>query len=279
MHSVAAMWLGIGIISWTSRLFVFFKCFFFDPSSWQAKRQTILIPVLSNIALSFFVHMLLCTSLKLARHSQRKRRHVLFDYSAAFFSLPQISLWRAIPPAASRQFIHVRFAYCRLHNSFCDNGAFIATVNKHAKSCERDDGSMDGGASPVGGKIDYDRLGFLLNDSSMFKVYHFLTAHPRVKTPATWRPFMISRFPLWSLRVWVWNVMVLYSYLFIVLLHVCWVSFLCPLLQKCHTQEAAKCLSDRKRKFMDTELAQDTEGTYKTQTDYETAVNFLWVPG
>lgn len=77
----------------------------------------------------------------------------------------------------------------------------IATVNKHAKSCERDDGSMDGGASPVGGKIDYDRLGFLLNDSSMFKVYHFLTAHPRVKTPATWRPFMISRFPLWSLRV------------------------------------------------------------------------------
>uniref|UniRef100_A0A3Q4HYW7 ETS variant transcription factor 5b n=1 Tax=Neolamprologus brichardi TaxID=32507 RepID=A0A3Q4HYW7_NEOBR len=32
---------------------------------------------------------------------------------------------------------------------------------------------------------------------------------------------------------------------------------------KCHTQEAAKCLSDRKRKFMDTELAQDTEELFQ----------------
>lgn len=152
-------------------------------------------------------------SLKSARHSQSKRRHVLFDYSAAFSLLPQISLGSAIPPAASRQFIHVRFPYCRLHNAFCDNWAFIATVNtllgsqraekyKHAKSCERDDGSMDGGASPGRGKIDYDTLRIsLLNDSSMFKVYHFFTAHSRVKTPAPWRAFMTSRFPLWSLRV------------------------------------------------------------------------------
>ncbi|XP_030603501.1 ETS translocation variant 5-like isoform X2 [Archocentrus centrarchus] len=32
---------------------------------------------------------------------------------------------------------------------------------------------------------------------------------------------------------------------------------------KCHTQEAEKCLSDRKRKFMDTELAQDTEELFQ----------------
>uniref|UniRef100_A0AAX7U7U6 ETS domain-containing protein n=1 Tax=Astatotilapia calliptera TaxID=8154 RepID=A0AAX7U7U6_ASTCA len=32
---------------------------------------------------------------------------------------------------------------------------------------------------------------------------------------------------------------------------------------KCHTQEAAKCLSDRKRKFMDNELAQDTEDLFQ----------------
>lgn len=31
-------------------------------------------------------------------------------------------------------------------------------------------------------------------------------------------------------------------------------------LQKCHIGEAERCLSERKRKFMDTELAQDTEG-------------------
>lgn len=55
----------------------------------------------------------------------------------------------------------------------------------------------------------------------MFKVYHFLTAHPRVKTPATWRPFMISRFPLWSLRVWVWNIMILYWFYIIFLLSWC----------------------------------------------------------
>lgn len=32
------------------------------------------------------------------------------------------------------------------------------------------------------------------------------------------------------------------------------------LLQKWHSEDAQKCLSERKRKFMDTELAQDTEG-------------------
>ncbi|XP_023276120.1 ETS translocation variant 5-like isoform X1 [Seriola lalandi dorsalis] len=32
---------------------------------------------------------------------------------------------------------------------------------------------------------------------------------------------------------------------------------------KCHTEEAEKCLSDRKRKFVDTELAQDTEELFQ----------------
>lgn len=32
--------------------------------------------------------------------------------------------------------------------------------------------------------------------------------------------------------------------------------------QRCHVEEAERCLSDRKRKFMDTELAQDTEGRF-----------------
>lgn len=32
--------------------------------------------------------------------------------------------------------------------------------------------------------------------------------------------------------------------------------------QKCHVEEGVKCLSERKRKFMDTELAQDTEGEF-----------------
>lgn len=32
--------------------------------------------------------------------------------------------------------------------------------------------------------------------------------------------------------------------------------------QKRHIEEGVKCLSERKRKFMDTELAQDTEGEF-----------------
>lgn len=36
-----------------------------------------------------------------------------------------------------------------------------------------------------------------------------------------------------------------------------------PKFQKCHIEEGVKCLSERKRKFMDTELAQDTEGEFR----------------
>lgn len=69
---------------------------------------------------------------------------------------------------------------------------------------------------------------------------------------------MISRFPLWCPRVWVFNLPILCPVIYWCV-HCNLICFCRCRLQKRHTEEE-RSLGDRRRRFLDTELAQDTEG-------------------